>query len=163
MEGRSRCIESSGTGTLCAECSFRGYIGSNDTGCVCTSPQFDPSLSCLIPDEEVEIDVYLQILSNATCTCYTSFDFGFWTLGQPSSTLRLGPTPDDEARHLYGTDGPAVCDACVSDLYGPKPFTFTYSAEEKGSRGCAVFGGPDPNQVFLEGVENIATLPEINQ
>ena len=40
-----------GQGTLCAECSYRGYVDSLGN-CVCADAEWDPSIQCRAPGEE---------------------------------------------------------------------------------------------------------------
>jgi hypothetical protein len=123
------CVASQ-TGSLCSECSSRGFL-ANGT-CVCARPYFDPSAACA---------PLASYSSQANATAKTArYGCDAW---QNTATGFFASTASAEAAHTYGTPNPPVVASCLAPPWGPEPGSFIGPALVV----CNTFGGADPNAV----------------
>ncbi len=128
------------SGDLCAECSYQGYLAGDE--CVCILPDFDPSNACLpvVPSAYENVTDYNTSVSE--CSCYLSWEDGYFTLSTPPKKVI-----DGEEQFVYGElEFPPICDDCYNEYYGPNPREMTASRLVLGGvKPCTQYGGPDPN------------------
>jgi len=113
------CSVNQGPGTLCKECEYRGYYSSIIGQCVCTSSEFDPTANCTSPSNITSTTVTLNVtLSNANCSCYTNYTYGFWKPSTPPDSSLILFKPGQPPAFKYGLADPPVCNACWNQNYG---------------------------------------------
>lgn len=141
VSGGTVCAASR-SGTMCAECGFRGFLrfdltpGSNGT-CVCYEAYFDPEQACA-PVPGVDYSLVTSVAARSarfTCTAWADPLTGFFR------------QPDEDA-HTYGTPNPPLITECLRAPFGPEPNAFVDALVPGSSiRVCNTFGASDPNAV----------------
>lgn len=121
-------------GTLCVECSGRGFLRADGT-CTCNHPTFDPNnaqepcapvVAAVLDVENVTVQY-----TRASCGCHESKALGYFKLNKPL------------AEHRFGEPSPPTCSECLGKLWGPDVGVIaeTYRVPPQT---CNVYGGPDP-------------------